>query len=337
MTASRVLVAVPDLDAAIEHYRGLDWRIDRISPADDPIEVDMSRGDGLLRLRRDAQAAGWRGHVHPDPRSSDLPTVTENDDTVIVPELVDELSISLRSEATGFGAGRAGMGYRDLIPGRLGGRFIASHIRIDEAGPVPDYAHYHHIRFQMIFCRSGWVRVVYEDQGEPFVLESGDCVLQPPGIRHRVLESSAGLEVVEIGCPAEHDTFADHDIALPTGRFAPDRDFGGQRFVRHVASDAQWEPWNSTAVPCRDLGIGTATAGLAGARVARTDRPETVDLRHDGEFRFLFVLEGGISLRVAGEDACDLGRDDSVAVPARTDATAELRAGTEVLEVTLPG
>ena len=53
----------------------------------------------------------------------------------------------------------------------------------------------------MIAVRRGWVRVVYEDQGEPFVMEAGDLVLQPPGIRHRVLESSPGLEVVEITLP----------------------------------------------------------------------------------------------------------------------------------------
>ena len=35
-------------------------------------------------------------------------------------------------------AGRAGMVYRDLIPDRLGGAFIASHITIPEGGPVPD-------------------------------------------------------------------------------------------------------------------------------------------------------------------------------------------------------
>ena len=39
-------------------------------------------------------------------------------------------------------AGRAGMLYRDLIPGRLGGRYIASHIVIAEGGPVADWVHY---------------------------------------------------------------------------------------------------------------------------------------------------------------------------------------------------
>ena len=40
--------------------------------------------------------------------------------------------------------------------------------------------------------------MVYEDQGEPFIMREGDCVLQPPQIRHRVLESSGPLEVIEV-------------------------------------------------------------------------------------------------------------------------------------------
>ena len=83
-------------------------------------------------------------------------------------------------DSDSWGVGRAGMRYRDLIPGRLGGRIIASHIRIPGGGPVPDMVHFHSIGFQLIFCYRGWVKVVYEDQGPPFVLGAGDCVLQPP-------------------------------------------------------------------------------------------------------------------------------------------------------------
>ena len=72
--------------------------------------------------------------------------------------------------------------------------------------------------WQMDF--KGWVRLAYEGQGEPFILEAGDCVLQPPEIRHRVLESSAGAEVIELGSPAEHITMADHDMTLPNGNGA---------------------------------------------------------------------------------------------------------------------
>jgi len=160
---------------------------------------------------------------------------------IVIPEVTQEFVLT-RMNAD-WGVGRAGMQYRDLIPSRLGGRFIASHIRIPTGGPVPDYVHFHKIRFQMIFCKAGWTRLVYEDQGDEFILEAGDCVLQPPEIRHRVLEASAGLEVIEIGCPAVHETFADQAMELPTGRTIPDRDFGGQRFVRHIAKSATWTAW----------------------------------------------------------------------------------------------
>ena len=150
--------------------------------------------------------------------------LVDADPPLVLPPLVPSLVVTRMGDDPHWGAGRAGMGYRDLIPDRQGGRFIASHIRIPEAGPVPDWVHFHKIRFQMIYCYRGWARLVYEDQGEPFILQAGDCVLQPPEIRHRVLESSAGLEVIEIGCPARHDTLADHDLPLPTAAFRPDRD-----------------------------------------------------------------------------------------------------------------
>src|SRR5215475_61886 len=111
--------------------------------------------------------------------------------------------------------GRAGMQYRDLIPGRLGGHFIASHIRITGGGETQDYVHYHKAHFQVIYCKKGWARLVYEDQGPPFLLEEGDCALQPPEIRHRVLESSADMEVIELASPAEYETRADNEVRLP--------------------------------------------------------------------------------------------------------------------------
>ena len=135
--------------------------------------------------------------------------------------------------------GRAGMAYRDLIPGRLGGSIIASHIRIPDAGPVPDMVHYHTVGFQLIFCYSGWVRLVYEDQGPPFVLGAGDCVIQPPRIRHRVLEASENLQVIEIGVPAEHVTTVDHEMTLPTPTVNRVRYFDGQVFCHSLASQAR--------------------------------------------------------------------------------------------------
>lgn len=245
--------------------------------------------------------------------------------------------ISRQDQPGSWHTGRAGMDYRDLIPGRLGGRFIASHIRIPRGGEVPDYVHYHKVRFQMIFCREGWVRVVYEDQGLPFVLEAGDCVLQPPGIRHRVLEASPGLEVIEVGSPAEHETWADHDLQLPTPRLLPERLFDGQRFVHHRAREANWGPWRIEGFEARDTGIADATGGLAAVRIVRSSGASISKVPgHSMELMFLFVLAGvlGVDIHLAGDHNLQAG--DCCVLPAGVAHTLRADADLEMLEVNLP-
>src|SRR5262245_22779359 len=232
--------------------------------------------------------------------------------------------------------GRAGMEYRDLIPGRLGGRFIASHIRIPGGGETQDYVHYHKALFQMIYCKAGWARVVYEDQGPPFALEAGDCVLQPPEIRHRVLESSPGLEVIEVACPAEYETCADNEMRLPTRDVLPARLFGGQRFVRHRARDSSWEPWRLDGFKARDTGVAASTNGLAAARVVKSNSAITAMVDgHVGELLFLFILEGKLGINSGGQGNHQLMAGDSCVIPASADYTLKAGAGLEMLEVNL--
>jgi mannose-6-phosphate isomerase-like protein (cupin superfamily) len=261
-----------------------------------------------------------------------------------LPSAVQQFVVTRFEGGQSWHVGRAGMLYRDLIPSRMGGRFIASHIRIPDGGQVPDYVHYHRIRFQMIYCRSGWARLVYEDQGEPFLFSAGDCVLQPPEIRHRVLETSAGFEVIEVSCPAVHATHADHRLELPTGRTLPDRLYGSQRFVRHVAADARWSPWSPTGghasgFEARDTGIARATNGLAGASVVRCthDGASTAVIRYAGEFLLLFVLHGVLALRSDRLGDHRLAEADCCVIPAPTDYAVTGDRGLEMLEVRLPG
>jgi mannose-6-phosphate isomerase-like protein (cupin superfamily) len=236
----------------------------------------------------------------------------------------------------GWYVGRAGMRYRDLIPGRLGGRFIASHIHIPDGGETQDYVHYHKALFQVIYCKTGWARLVYEDQGPPFLLEAGDCVLQPPEIRHRVLESSAGLEVIEVACPAEYETSADNETQLPTREVLPDRLFGGQRFLRHRACEASWEPWRVDGFEARDTGVAAATNGLAATRVVRSKTAISAPAKgHTGEFLFLFILEGEIGIDGLDGNHQLMARASCV-IPAGVDYTLQAGAGLEMLEVTLP-
>ena len=370
-TSVEAVLACTDLDAMTRFFvEDVGFGIATISPADDPREivlVDVAGGGdaggggggdaaGRVRLRRgDVDVAG-----HVLVRRADIPagsrvkqltapngTIVEIASAsldVVVPDNEPLLTIT-KAPATAdneFGVGRAGMGYRDLLPDRWGGRFIASHILVADGGEVADYVHFHRIRFQMIFIAAGWVEVVYEDQGEPFRMEAGDCVLQPPEIRHRVLRSSPGLEVIEIGCPAEHDTVAEHTITLPTLTIDRDRVFGGQQFVRHIAADATTVPSVWGGFNERDTGIGVATSGLAGARVltaSDTVQPSEgtgTALTHDGEFAMNVVLSGSATLTVDGRTE-QLGERDAVTFPAGAEwMWSQCSSDFELLDVTLP-
>ncbi|NKC12504.1 MAG: cupin [Gammaproteobacteria bacterium] len=243
--------------------------------------------------------------------------------------------------AGGFEEGRAGMQYRDLIPGRHGGRYIASHIRIVQGGPVPDYVHFHQIAFQMIYCYRGWVRVVYEDQGPAFVMRAGDCVLQPPQIRHQVLAASAGLEVIEIGCPAEHITCAEQSITLPTAVLDAKRDFGGQQFMRHIAASAAWRTIPGVAISgfeMRDTGIAHASAGAGAGAVLRPRAGFSAScFSCDAELIFCFVLEGTMQWRSTAQ-ILELEPGAAVTVPANTPIEwSRWSDDLELLWVTVPG
>ena len=248
------IISSRDLDDDIDRCLMQGYRIDMVMPSDAPREVVLSKGDKTIILRS-------KNRQH----SSNVDWIT----------------------------GRAGMEYRDLIPDRLGGKVIASHIRLTKGGEVPDYVHYHKVDFQMIYCKRGRIRVVYEDQGPPFWLETGDCVLQPPEIRHRVLECTAGAEVIEVSMPAEHETWVEHEITLPTLKLKPDRLFGRQRFVRHVSSG------KSDAFR-RDTGIKTTTGGLADVFVLRLRSGEEFCAKNT-KISFYFVLEGAVATAICGE------------------------------------
>ena len=329
----------------------LGFRLDRIWPADAPAFAALS-GHGTailleksgepapvaLRLYVDDPAAFVGGEAELTTPGGHRVTVEAANPPLVIPETTHEFVVRRLADSDAWVVGRAGMHYRDLLPNRLGGAIIASHIRIAEAGPVDDMVHYHTVGFQLIFCHRGWVRLVYEDQGPPFVLGAGDCVIQPPEIRHRVLESSAGFEVIEIGVPAEHLTTIDHEMELPTPHRRPEREFQGTKFVLHREADAVWGPWRIPGFEARETGIGEATRGIAGVQVARRIPGTAVPaVRHDGDILFGFVREGSMSLEVDGHPRRDVAAGDSFVLPPQL--TVRMHAPSddlEILEVALP-
>ena len=351
---AELLLPSCDLHADLAFFRErLGFRLDSIFPADDPTQAVLS-GHGV-RIRLERGVAGSPGVIRlhcEDPGAfgnGEQELYAPNGTRIELRDLHPHQqrprtrhALVVQHQGAKDGAwvvGRAGMHYRDLIPERLGGAIIASHIRIPEAGPVPDDVHYHIAAFQLIYCYRGWVDLVYEDQGPPFRLEAGDCLIQPPQIRHRVLESSAGLEVIEVAVPGEHLTALDHALELPTGHLRPHRDFGGQRFCRHTARDAVWKPARLPGFSACDTGIAVATGGVANAQVVRrTEGSDAAETSHNADIFFTFVLEGGMTLRVPERETFELQAGDAFVLPPRLrNAYERCTDNLELLEVSLPG
>ncbi|RBW57386.1 cupin domain-containing protein [Ruegeria sp. A3M17] len=329
----------------------LGMRMDMIYPADDP-SVAVFSGHGLrLRVERDApEAAGTIRILTDDPdgfaggqRTLVAPNGTrveidELNPPLVMPETVHSFVVRRLKDQAPWIIGRAGMHYRDLVPDRLGGSIIASHIRIPDGGPVPDMVHFHKVGFQLIFCIHGWVDVVYEDQGDKMRLTAGDCFIQPPEIRHRVLEASDNVQVIEIGVPAEHVTEIDHEMELPTPNFRPDREWQGQRFVYNKAENSEWGPFRQPGYICHDTTIAENTKGVAGVQVVRKGQGEPVWATHDTDIHFTFVMTGEVTLEGEGRDPYRLEQGDAFVIPPgmRT-KLSEPSDDVELLEVTLPG
>lgn len=334
---TEIIVDVTDLSAALAFLGAHGFRIERLTPADDPAIVVMSGHGVSLRLRRAAQASGLQLLLPQLQLSGDAgDSVIEGPDGIglrsdsavddghtggpSAPDAApaDGVIVSRSTDLLG-GMGRAGMHYLDLVPDRVGGRFIASKISIPEGGDVDDWVHHHDVRFQVIICLHGWVEVVYEDQGPPFILESGDCVLQPPHIRHRVLRSSDALEVLEVSGPATHDTWADHDLVLPTNRLRRTRDFDGQKFVRHVGRSGAFVPSALPGFEERRSGIAEASAQAGDVRFLRRCGDVGGELSTSREFWLASVQRGWLRLTDdTGE--VEVGQGDSLFVRRDTSA-----------------
>ena len=121
-------------------------------------------------------------------------------------------SASLAKDAVYKTGLRSFMEYRDLgVNAATHGQFRAHVIRIkkENQGEPHDLhttgLHQHLCEFQMFYVLKGWMRFVYEGQGE-HLFQAGDCVVQPAGIVHNELECSDDVEILEIYSPAVHET-----------------------------------------------------------------------------------------------------------------------------------
>lgn len=305
---TQLLLPTDDLGASTQHFEtSLGFGLEALSPSHHPTTAVMKRDAVRVVLTSTGDVAKVASG-DPLPRPQSLKSEQAPD-------------VAPLRDNPGERIGRDGLVYRHLIARSDTSRFIASRIEARPGVPVNDAVHFHNVRFQMIYCLRGWVRIAYEDQGEPITVRSGDFVLQPPHIRHRVLESSDDMQLLELASPADHMMAIDRELALPTSLVRPNRDFNGQRFVFRPAASAEWQPWGETAFVAHDSGFAEATAGLARVSIVRV--PDGGSVRaascatHQSDVMFVYVLGGSVAAEIAG-DVVSLQPSEAVTVPAGT-------------------
>jgi hypothetical protein len=97
--------------------------------------------------------------------------------------------------------------YRDLGMAKATGGLLQAHVikMIPPCDPkVVSKRHFHDVDVQMIYVLKGWIRSEFE--GREHTFRQGSAWLQPPRIRHTVLDYSADCEMLEIILPAEFET-----------------------------------------------------------------------------------------------------------------------------------
>jgi uncharacterized RmlC-like cupin family protein len=65
--------------------------------------------------------------------------------------------------------------------------------------------HFHDVEFQMIYVLKGWIKSEFDGEGV-VTMREGSCWLQPPRIKHTVLDYSDDCELLEIILPADFET-----------------------------------------------------------------------------------------------------------------------------------
>jgi quercetin dioxygenase-like cupin family protein len=111
--------------------------------------------------------------------------------------------------ATDFAGGlRRYAKYRDLGISAATNGMVQAHVvqfvppcRPEEVSKL----HYHDVEFQMVYVLKGSIKTELEGQGA-ITMREGSCWIQPPRVRHKVLDYSDDCQVLEIVLPADFKT-----------------------------------------------------------------------------------------------------------------------------------
>jgi mannose-6-phosphate isomerase-like protein (cupin superfamily) len=119
-----------------------------------------------------------------------------------------KFTVSHPSEADFDGGLRRYAKYRDLGINAATNGLVQAHViqfvppcRPEEVSKL----HYHDVEFQMVYVLKGWIETELEGEGG-ITMRAGSCWIQPPRIKHKVLDYSDDCQVLEIVLPADFKT-----------------------------------------------------------------------------------------------------------------------------------
>jgi len=98
--------------------------------------------------------------------------------------------------------------YRDLGMSDATGGLLQAHVirLLPPCDPaVVSKLHFHDVDVQMIYVLNGWIKSEFEGHGA-VTMQKGSAWLQPPRIKHKVVDYSDDCELLEIILPAEFET-----------------------------------------------------------------------------------------------------------------------------------
>jgi Cupin domain len=98
--------------------------------------------------------------------------------------------------------------YRDLGVAKATNGLVLAHVLrfCKPCDPkVVAKEHLHDVVFQMVYVLDGWIKTELEGQGA-HVMKAGSAWIQPPRIKHKVLDYSDDCRLLEIVMPADFDT-----------------------------------------------------------------------------------------------------------------------------------
>jgi uncharacterized RmlC-like cupin family protein len=97
--------------------------------------------------------------------------------------------------------------YRDLGMSKASNGLLQAHVirLVPPCDPkVVSKRHYHDVDVQMIYVLKGWIKGEYD--GQVVTMRQGGAWLQPPKIKHTVLDYSDDCELLEVILPADFET-----------------------------------------------------------------------------------------------------------------------------------